>query len=162
MSGLPFNTIEFGALPPHFSETVLQTIDWETILPGYDNYPDCFRQTFPFLLASIVKHQNWLRENLPLNHPLFLAYVFTSGLTRRLEDNVLVGNLCCPTSRLMASGVPHSVMVSKYLGDLQQKVNEIEGNLNTKYAEEAQSIRNLIGEKNNDCNHQINEFRLHS
>ena len=63
---------------------------------------------------------------------------------------------------LLASGVPHSVMVSKYLGDLQQKVNEIEGNINTKYAEEAQSIRNLIGEKNNDCNHQINEFRLHS
>ena len=80
VSGLPTTTVEFSTLAPHFSSedaTTLNSIGWENIIPNFDQYPEGFRYIFPFLVASIIHHQDYLRGELDSsNHPLFGTYIF--------------------------------------------------------------------------------------
>ena len=43
-------------------------------------YPLTFRVALPRLLASLVYHQDWLKNKLPFTHPLFQQRVWTSGI----------------------------------------------------------------------------------
>lgn len=70
--GLSLYETDFAILPPHFTDvTVLSTLDLEEMLPGYKEYPDCYKMALPYLVASVVYHKDWLRANLPPNHLLF-------------------------------------------------------------------------------------------
>jgi len=54
--GLPILEREFCILPPHFSGETLARISaagWNNILESYDSYPQCFKRTVPYLLASL-------------------------------------------------------------------------------------------------------------
>lgn len=79
----------FAALPPHFDQSngnIMSMEEWELILPGYSSfYPVSFRKVCPFLLASLVYHMDWLKDNLPTSYPLFISRVWTSGLLDRLK-----------------------------------------------------------------------------
>ena len=49
--GLSLIDSKFGILPPHFASSTLEMIsdvEWKRLLPGYDLYPECFRQVFIF------------------------------------------------------------------------------------------------------------------
>ena len=66
--------------------------EWECILPGYSTfYSVVFRVAIPFLLASIVFHQDWIKGNFPENHHLFYSRLFTSGIVQRLRSKVETG-----------------------------------------------------------------------
>jgi hypothetical protein len=72
--GLPITDLRFVVLPPHFSIDDLQIVNaigWDSILPGFNNYPSSFKRIVPYLLASLVYHADWIKENLPVGHPLF-------------------------------------------------------------------------------------------
>jgi hypothetical protein len=76
VSGLPITEENFSILPPHFSTETIEQIQnecWNNIIPGYINYPSSIRTTFPYLIASVIYHEDWLRTNLPQNHPLFFS-----------------------------------------------------------------------------------------
>jgi hypothetical protein len=40
---------------------------WRLYVPGWDQLPACFKGTVPYLLASVVFHRTWLKENLSGN-----------------------------------------------------------------------------------------------
>ena len=72
LCGLPISSVDFTVLPIHFPDAVTNSIfNWELILPGYSCYPFCFQACLPYLLASLVYHKKWLRENIFVGHALF-------------------------------------------------------------------------------------------
>lgn len=76
LSMLPYGEPRFAqqeyALPP------TTAVQWPSIVPGYDELPVHFRyEVVPKLFASVCKHQDWLRENLPRGHPLLASELFT-------------------------------------------------------------------------------------
>ena len=104
----------------------------ELMKPGYSNYPESFRTLITFLLASLVYHDKWLHETL-LDHPLFLARVYTAGFVTRLTGKVLLGISCCPVTKMTATGVPTHIMLARDNQEFKRKLEEInEGMLSRK------------------------------
>lgn len=119
----------FGTLPPHFPQSVLEEITeemWLEMLPNYATYPNCFRCTLPFLLASIVHHDSWLRANLDSRHPLFNSRLYAAGLFAKFNGKVLVGRVECPETGMVATGVPSHIMLAKSVRDLSKRIDALE------------------------------------
>jgi hypothetical protein len=128
--GLPFNDEKFAVLPPHFVPPVLGLLTdefWRTIVPGYENYPDAFKSIFPFLLASLIYHEDYLRGKLPTDHPIWTARVFTqNSLLPTLRQNrpvLIIG--ACPSTGMKATGIPPHLAIAKRLADLVGAVDEL-------------------------------------
>ncbi|ETV66757.1 hypothetical protein, variant 1 [Aphanomyces astaci] len=104
-TGLNVNDVEFGALPPHFGQSVsLSPAQKELILPVYSSfYPATFRSTVPYLLASLVHHHAWLKSTLHHSHPLFLYHVWLSGSLPALLAGLHGGTLYNPIANMMAT-----------------------------------------------------------
>ena len=107
--GLRLTDTSFGTLPPHFDRATLDTItdaNWASMLPGYSSYPEMFRQCLPFLLASIVFHEDFLTRKLPRHHRLFANPVFTGNYVTALRGKAITGIGTCPVTGMTACGVP--------------------------------------------------------
>ncbi|KAF0706221.1 hypothetical protein AaE_014233 [Aphanomyces astaci] len=126
-TGLNVNDVEFGSLPPHFGPTMaLSPSQWESILPGYSSfYPSTFRSAIPYLLASLVHHQAWLKRNLHHSHPLFLSPVWLSGSLALLASEVLGGTLHNPVSKLTATGIPPHIPLYNQLRALESNMGAL-------------------------------------
>jgi len=109
--GLPWMQEDFAVLPPHFkTDTEISDTEWETLVPGYQNYPDCFKPCIPFLVASVIYHISWCRSKLPAGDPFF-----TSRLNRdqelidRLQPCVITGKFFCEDTHMVATGIPENL-----------------------------------------------------
>jgi hypothetical protein len=89
---------------------------------GYENYPANFKTCFPFLIASVVYHRQWLVENLSRHHPIFLSRLFTDGHAERLQPKVLLGIGFCKETGLAATGIPHHLVISHNVNELRGEV----------------------------------------
>jgi hypothetical protein len=123
-TGLPLTETAFANLPPHFlaGDNGISSEEWENILPGYSSfYPMSFREVIPYLLASLVYHRPYLREMQASHprHPLFLQYVWTSGILERVKDSVGAGCNRNPISKLFATGVPPHLVLANKIVDMQ-------------------------------------------
>ncbi|KAH9152508.1 hypothetical protein AeRB84_005073 [Aphanomyces euteiches] len=140
-NGLDVYTKDFASLPPHFVGQVLNLHEWETILPGYiDYYPSSFRTAIPFMLASLVWHQNWLRDTLDEKHPLFFSPVWISGLLPQLIQRVEVGCLSNEMTKMKATGIPPHVVISDQISTLQQQMREILSSINDMPSSVAEAV----------------------
>lgn len=100
----------FANLPPHFDTGFGREFtqeQWEEILPTYSDLPKSFRTALRFMLASVVFHAHWLRENLPQEHPIFLTPLFTTGRVDDLQKFVHAGNCSNTETGLNATGATH-------------------------------------------------------
>lgn len=123
--GLPYNNKEFASLPPHFAFEHLQKLtdsDWNSILPSYSSFPSCFKQTIPFLLASLIHHEKWMRQTLPPHHPIFSSILFAGDFVGKfcLQDKVLVGDGRCPITQLLATGIPQHLAIVNQLVEVSR------------------------------------------
>lgn len=127
-TGLSLTDVTFANLPAHFltDENGISSEEWEQILPGYSSfYPQSFREVIPYLLASLVYHRQYLRD-LQVSHPrhpLFLQYVWTSGILDKVKDKVGVGCNRNPTRKMFATGVPPHLVLANRIGDLQRGID---------------------------------------
>lgn len=88
LSMLPYGEPQFCqqeyTLPP---STV---IPWLTLVPDYESLPQAFKyEVLPILLATIVKHHEWLRSTLASSHPLIASELFTT------HDAIIRGATSC-------------------------------------------------------------------
>ena len=126
VAGLPINSEGFAILPPHFPPEVLNSLsidDWTLILPDYNDYPNCFKSTLPFLLASIVHHDRYLRATLSPDGNLFRGSLYSLGYLNRLRGTTLTGYGECRTANLIATGVPSHVLQAQRLVGVQDSVS---------------------------------------
>jgi hypothetical protein len=127
IAGLPFNDEGFAVLPPHFCTEVnrLLTLDfWGDVVGGYELYPDGFKAAFPFLLASLFYHEEFLKQHLYSTHPLWNSRVFVMNehlTSMRAEGAIMCGIGCCPETGLKATGIPPHLAIA---GKVQTLIDE--------------------------------------
>jgi hypothetical protein len=129
LSGLPYHGKEFATLPPHFDVNTLAhwtDTHWTAILPSYSSMPACFKQTLPYLLASVLYHEDWLFKTLPAQHPLRTSVLYTNPAlyqqVQQLRSQVLVGESHCPITHLMATGIPVHLCIVNQLVDVSNNL----------------------------------------
>ena len=144
LSGLPFTDSSFASLPPHFNAAGLELIDWPAVLPPYARFPQTFKRSLPFLLASICYHEQWLRELLPAHHPLFNTYLFASGAVAILKSHVLTGCGFCPVTGLTATGIPPHLAITNELTRAMQQTSLMKEALLSKCAELPSELVNVL------------------
>ena len=111
---MPLTDSSFATLPPHLKPVDFDHISkqgWSKLLPGYDHYPACFQGVVPYLFASIVYHEDFLRRNLDAQHPLFSTTIFIHGYVEKYRNRILLGEWKCEESGMVATGVPHSILM---------------------------------------------------
>ena len=115
--GLPITNTDFALLPPRFwkpdGNDVLTADQWRLYVPGWDQLPACFKGTVPYLLASVVYHRTWLKENLSAQHPLFQSLFWKDRMPDQLAPFVLAGKFRCDKTMMVASGLPSHLMLSQ-------------------------------------------------
>ncbi len=132
--GLPIMSHEFATLPPHLSNAHLQALtddDWATLLPAFRCYPETFRQCIPFLLASLVYHEDFLTRVLPPEHGIFHSPVFVRGYIKKLRGKSAIHITTCPDCDMRASGVPGIVAVNAQVAELRDQVQTLQQSLSS-------------------------------
>ena len=124
LSGLSFSDREFAGLPAHFSKPGLEAIKWNEILPIFHRLPQPFQQALPYLLASIVHNEEFLRRSLDPCHPLFGSMLFTSTQIAALKPFVLTGNNECKETGMKATGIPHVIVLATEVHGLSKETRE--------------------------------------
>jgi hypothetical protein len=129
VTGIAVTNVDYASLPPHFSRDTLDQLladDWNNIIPGYLHYPNCFKAVIPFLFASVVYHQDWLRIKLSSNHPIFLSRIFTQNYANLLKNDVHCGNYINETTNLQATGVPLELYTYHQVHRVQDLVKDLQ------------------------------------
>ena len=122
--GLSLTGSKFASLPPHFlpDEASLNEKLYEEILPGFTDYPSCFKTVTPYLLASLVYHREILVGNLPRDHPIFNSRVWLLGIIEAMQGKVLAGCGKNSTSQMTATGIPPTLVIANEFEGLRETV----------------------------------------
>lgn len=140
LAGYKMMDPSFASLPPHFTAAKsLEFTDdfWSSLIIGFDLLPTNFRPVLPFLLASLVKHFDWLDKTLLKKHPLRTTRVWTTGVLKTLEEDVCGGVLENKTTGLCATGLTTGLYTMYRLIDLESRSTRA---LTNKQIQDAQQI----------------------
>ncbi|KAE8893983.1 hypothetical protein PF003_g21836 [Phytophthora fragariae] len=151
IAGLPFNSERFGVLPPHFPPPIISmmTVEyWDEIVSGYSNYPRGVQSAFPFLLASVIHHEQFLRESLTPNHPIFKARVFTANVLLQQQRGATVLAIGeSPVCGLKATGIPAHLAVAKQVNELREEVANLHREIDELKTDMAAKLSNEVAVK---------------
>jgi hypothetical protein len=95
----------------------------------YQNYPSGMKSALPYLLASIIHHEEFLRRNLHPEHPIFGARVFQHSLIDTLRGSTVTGIGRCSHTDMVATGVPPHLALAEQMYQLQEKNKKLENAL---------------------------------
>ena len=108
-AGLNPNTDDFSILPPRFKESVAQELSeegWADVVVGYKRLQDHVKPVVEMLIASVVRHEEFLRGKLGVDDPLFKNSLYQSDLHVRLKSHLLLErHLECDVTKLRATGL---------------------------------------------------------
>ncbi|ETP28117.1 hypothetical protein F442_22597 [Phytophthora nicotianae P10297] len=134
-AGLPFDSDRFGVLPPHFPSLITSQMTvqyWDEVVSGFSNYPRGIQSAFPFLLASIIFHEDYLRKNLCENHPIFKSRAFSSNLLLHLQRDAPILSIgTSPVCSLKATGIPLHLAVAQQVRHLKEEVANLRTSMET-------------------------------
>lgn len=120
-TGLDVNSVDFMVLPPHFKSLTPELLSViQSVIPQHDRYPQSFSTTFPYLIASVVFHVEYLNTTLPRTHPLFRSMLFRDLKYRDLMPHVVAGLQYCPHSGMRATGIPPHVLLMGRLDKVEE------------------------------------------
>lgn len=95
LAGLEFGSHDFNAQAPHFSPEFAANIPFDKLIPAYAKFPIEMREIFPYLIAIIVWHYDWLRKTLPDDSPVWSSVpLFTTQQVwlQKLSEKNAAGN----------------------------------------------------------------------
>lgn len=69
LAGLEFGSQKFELQTPHFDPHLVSSLPMERLIPGYGKFPEQLRELYPYFIANIVFHFEWLKKNLPSDSP---------------------------------------------------------------------------------------------
>jgi hypothetical protein len=133
VSGLPFDSKEFAILPPHFPNEIKEKMDdmfWQDLLGDYKKYPIGMQAALPYLLASVVHHEHFLRSKLRVDHPVFSSRVFNNQMIDDLRGKTLLGTGRCMYTDMKATGIPNHLAIAEQIFRLEEKHNQLSNKLN--------------------------------
>ena len=147
-TGICIMEASFADLPPHFNLSdgpVLTVEEWEEILPYCSTfYPTNFRIALAYLLASLVFHQDWIKETFDPHHPIFISRVWTSGVLNRLRSKIYTGCLKNDVTGLCATGIPPHVVLQNGFKAMEVALNTKIDNMEKKIDEIPEKVKQSI------------------
>jgi hypothetical protein len=156
VSGLPFDSETFAVLPPHFPPEISSTMTeshWLQLLPCYNNFPDSFKRVVPFLYASLIYHEEYLRKYLPPQHPILLSRALTSFSRESLDSlklKVLTGVGFCPATSLKATGIPPHLALAVKVKALTNEIECVKNSIN-KIPDQIMEVENALPRRISTC-----------
>ena len=101
---MPFGWSDWMMLPPHFPENV--EVPVREIIPAFDKFPRQCHGLFPFLIASVVYHTEWLETNVPRENPIFSIPLLSSmhDVNLRLRNSLKGGKYGSDPNGLKPTG----------------------------------------------------------
>jgi len=130
LAGFQVGDEKFCDKPAHFANIPRETealIPWSKIICGYDSFPARCKAVMPFLLAAVIKHENWLREKLRHHggHPILFSPLFTTykDVMKHLRPYLRSGS---DESDLTVTGITLAHKSFRELTALREQVNTIE------------------------------------
>jgi hypothetical protein len=122
VAGLPIHSAEFSILPPLWNESSGAAKECVAEVMGLC-FPGIAKEFYTIVkntVASVVFHVNWLRNTLPVNHPLFSTRLFSSFDVGLLRSHIVCG---LPTSDgdIQATGVPTHVALKVELAKIKDQ-----------------------------------------
>lgn len=138
LSGLPQDSVKFAALPPHFEQGVIEVDDVIKYAFGAPvaAVPE-LKCVLRMLLASLVHHSDWLRENFAGSTMLETPLMQDRPLLTRLKTAVISG---LSSQHMTATGIPDAVRQMEHNRQLRL---QLEAAMNT--------IQELRHEHRNHC-----------
>lgn len=139
VAGLPVYNSQFATLPPHFlAEGMerLRKIDPRKIISWYHKAPDSFKTVFPYLVASVVYHYEFLVEKLSPQHPLWQQRMFRCEIDvgeegvfpcvyDALKELVRTGQFEDQEVGMKASGLPSHLILNEKLDRISEKMTAL-------------------------------------
>ena len=162
VSGLPINSVKFAELAPHFGKDdmkILECIGWNKIFSNYDSYPIGFKNIIPYLVASIIFHQKFLKERLHFKHPLFSCSIFNRTheidgikitIAEKFKGKILTGINFCNDTGMTASGIPPHVLHAFGLNELKYHINYLKEINESHFGKTSNYFNNLLSRISND------------
>lgn len=98
----------------------------ESEFANYHDFPESFRATLPYLIASVVYHYTWLLDNLPARHPVRSCAGFIGGNFEEWRDQVICGRGTSADSDVVATGIPPTLIISQEIDKLASRVAQLE------------------------------------
>jgi hypothetical protein len=150
LCGLDPTDQKFATLPPHFEDDVLESIPLFSYFTGVAGLGNAMKSVLPYLLASVIYHEKFLRDNLPADHRLWSSTLFTSGGNERLRGKAKIAEFHSADRKMRASGVPAHLMLMKTMREemldiktsLEEKLREM---LRKQDAQPAQLAEHILG-----------------
>lgn len=129
----------------------------EDILPGYGDFPECFRSVIPYLLASLIFHEDFLSENLSPAHPLFVSRVWTTGTIESLRPHVLSGCGTNFVSMMSASGIPPTLIITNEMEKLKEEMNDFKKTMKEQQDSGFANITHMMKDMPNEVSIKLRE-----
>lgn len=133
VAGLPTTTTDFALLPPRFLREDLDIIKhhWRALHPNYDQFPPGLQKAFPFLVASIIYHEDYIRREWYENHPIFACNLFQIPIFENrttidfFRSRIVTGIFHCRNTGLRASGIPPTILVLYEVNQVKESLSEM-------------------------------------
>ncbi|ETP31797.1 hypothetical protein F442_19371 [Phytophthora nicotianae P10297] len=120
------------------------------------NYPKGIQAAFPFLLASIIHQESYLRRTLNASHPIFTARVFSADSPiDKLRGVTVLAIGASPVCGMKATGIPAHLAVAKQVNELRREVTSLHKEIDGLKTELAVKLPNQVAVK------VVSELRQH-
>jgi hypothetical protein len=146
VSGLPLEDEKFALLPPHFPYNDQFVND--AILQCFDSLSDRveFRSVLRICLASLVYHEDWLRENVVLEAGFFSTNLFgDADLLNSLKARVISGY---DSPHMTATGIPAHVTQIRGMSEMMEEVKGLRSIMESSVLETVDKMSEMIDGKN--------------
>jgi hypothetical protein len=112
----------------------------------YNELTTGFKQTLPYLVASIVYHIDFFKKNLNENHPFFQSLLFTRNFIHenKLKEKIETGNFNNTKTNMRATGLPPYMLMAQEIVSLKDTVGSLQNKLQQSLSQLPTEVTNSI------------------
>lgn len=149
LTGVDVDSEDYTALPPRFTPGfVIPENQLLAMVPGLNNYPACFQKAILLLIASVVYHSDWLKDNLPKNHPYFTSFMYRQNMAQALKPHIITGNLFKNNDSMEVTGVPENIR-------LGLNIKHLKASMDNKFEHMQEKLEGLRSELNDTLSNEL-------
>ncbi len=124
VTGLNPSHESFAVLPPRFKPDYNPTQLLSILFSGFETATPELRKVLTMTTASVVYHEEWLRNNLPAEHPIFSSALFTTDFGVPFSDMVEC-HTWTPGDPFQATGIPPHISLLVNMTQLSESMQRM-------------------------------------
>ena len=145
VAGLPITDPDFALLPPFIPRTDEQI--QAAVQTAFPNFPLALHGLQPFLLSALIYHRQFLRRELPSDHPVLRHRLFHEPETLDRLGSTVVCRRHQDGDPLSPTGVPPHVAILSEIRDLGREIPRLATSISALAPEVAARIEYVLEER---------------